>query len=338
MHCSGTISVLICTYRRPNDLLRCLSALEQQTLPPAEVIVTVRDNDAETFAALSSRDNSRLPLRILVIFKAGVIAARNAALDVCKSDFMVMADDDTAAHPDWLERIYALFAANPSVGGIGGRDRCLLNGEWDDRQQARVGEIQWFGRLIGNNHLGFGAPRTAHILKGANMSFRMSAVGDLRVDERLRGSGAQPHEDSVFCASLRKKGYDILYDPSILVDHYEGQRDEPRHYSDVLRVKVAEELRDLGFNWAIVMSIEFPFWQQAIFIAWNFLIGTRIAPGLVQAVRFTPSLGVHAWWRFWLIQQGTFRCYAYLFRTRKQQPERNSSETRLCQAEDSTQH
>ena len=306
---SGTIGVLICSYRRPRDLQRCLDALERQTVAPKEVLVVIRADDHETRSALDNRASRLLPLRILTVIEEGVRAARRVGFDACTSDFLAIADDDTAAHPDWLERIRDHFLAQPNVAGVGGRDRCLVGGKWDDRQKPRVGEIQWFGRLLGYNHLGYGPPRQVQILKGANMSFRMSAVGDLRVDSRLRGSGAQPHEDSIFCVDLRRKGYQIIYDPLVLVDHYEGVRDEPRHYASVLRVTDARQFRDLAYNWSVVISREFPPLQQFVFLIWNFLIGTRVGPGVLQAVRFTPSLGIVSWKRFWLTQQGTYESY-----------------------------
>ena len=43
------ITVLIPTYRRPKDLGRCLEALQKQTRPADEVLVVVRNTDAETW-------------------------------------------------------------------------------------------------------------------------------------------------------------------------------------------------------------------------------------------------------------------------------------------------
>lgn len=43
------ISVLIPTYRRPKDLARCLEALKKQKRVPDEVLVIVRNTDAETW-------------------------------------------------------------------------------------------------------------------------------------------------------------------------------------------------------------------------------------------------------------------------------------------------
>ena len=190
-----TISALICSYRRHVDLLRCLDALDHQTRNPDEVIVVVRDTDPETKNALETRRRGPVSTRVVVVAVPGLIAARSAGLDACVSDFVAMTDDDAVPHADWLERILKHFMKQSNLAGVGGRDRCLLNGRWDERRKLRVGEIQWFGRLIGNHHLGYGPPRMVQVLKGANMSFRMSAVGSTRTSPGMRGAGAQPHEE-----------------------------------------------------------------------------------------------------------------------------------------------
>ena len=311
-----TLAVLICTFRRPDDLLRCLHALTRQTRPPDDVLLVVREEDRLTRDALAHLPPDAAPaFRIVPVATPGLAAARNAGLDACTSDLLAMTDDDTAPHPDWIERIVAHFAADPSLGGVGGRDRCLRDGVWDDTRQPRVGELQWFGRMVGYHHLGSGPPRPVHILKGANMSWRLRAVGDLRVDHRLRGRGAQPHEDSAFGLAVRRRGYTLLYDPAVLVDHFEGARDEDRHYAGILPVRDAQAFREGPYNWVVALWDEFRWPRHLVFVVWNLLVGTRVAPGLVQAIRFTPALGVASWHRFWLTQLATLDAYRTLSRS-----------------------
>jgi GT2 family glycosyltransferase len=312
MTAAHTICVVICSHQRHVDLMRCLDAIELQTQAPTEVLVVVRETDRDTRLALDGRALGTVPIRMVPVAAPGLIAARTAGLDACNSDFVAMTDDDAVPHADWLERIVQHFLQQPSVAGVGGRDRCLLNGSWDETEKSRVGEIQWFGRLVGYHHLGYGPVRKVQVLKGANMSFRMSAVGSTRVGPNMRGIGAQPHEDSMFSVALRRKGLNLIYDPKVLVDHYEGEREEPRHYAAMLPVKDARAFRDVAFNWALVISTEFSPLRQLVFLVWNLFIGTRIAPGLAQALRFTPTMGLLSWQRFWLTQQGTFESYKLL--------------------------
>ena len=75
---------------------------------------------------------------------------------------MALTDDDAEPRNDWIERIKHHFE-QPEVGGVGGRDDQVVNPGRADR----VGELQWFGRLVGNHHLGVGDARPSTFSKGS---------------------------------------------------------------------------------------------------------------------------------------------------------------------------
>ncbi len=308
-----TRGVLICSYKRPESLLSCLAALADQRRRPDDVIVVARESDPATLAALRTRAADGLPLRVVVVTVPGKICALNAGLDACRTDILTIADDDTVARPDWLERVSDHFAADPTLGGLGGRDRCHDGEGFDDRQRTVVGRLQWFGRTIGNHHLGYGGPREVHFLKGANMSYRAEAFATLRFDLRLRGQGAQPSEDLAFSLAVRRAGWRLVYDPAVLIDHYAAPRNEPRHYvvGSPLMADPAGYF-DIAYNNVIALWDALPPARRAVYAAWALLVGTRVLPGLVQAVRTTPGQGRMAWRRFLLCQQAHLAAYALL--------------------------
>jgi GT2 family glycosyltransferase len=299
-----TIGVLIATYRRSNDLLRCLAALEKQTLPADDILLVVREDDAETRSSLSGFATISLPIRIITVSVAGVVAARNAGLDALKTDILAIIDDDTSPHATWLSRVMQNFRSDPALGGLGGRDRCFDGKEFDEHRESVVGKIQWFGRTIGNHHRGFGELREVDVLKGANMSYRSKAIADVRFDTRLKGNGAQPSEDFCFSVAVKCKGWKLAYDPLVLVDHYASQRAEVRHYVGVSAVNDALVFRDFAYNQVISIWHALSPLRRAAFFFWSVLIGTGVFPGFVQAIRFTPKLGIHSWRRFVIAQQG----------------------------------
>ena len=100
-----TIGVFIATYRRSSDLLRCLAALEKQRHQADEILLVVREDDTETRSSLSDFAVKSLPIRIITVSVPGVVAARNAGLDACKTDILAIIDDDTSPHVDWLSRV-----------------------------------------------------------------------------------------------------------------------------------------------------------------------------------------------------------------------------------------
>ncbi|MBV9832801.1 MAG: glycosyltransferase family 2 protein, partial [Alphaproteobacteria bacterium] len=98
-------TVIVPTYKRPDDLRRCLDALKDQTKLPARVVVVRRDIDTATEAMLAAYDPGKLLLVVHVVTVPGVVAALNEGLDAATGDIVAMTDDDAAPHHDWLERI-----------------------------------------------------------------------------------------------------------------------------------------------------------------------------------------------------------------------------------------
>lgn len=287
-----TITVIIPTYRRPKDLERCLEALKQQTRPVDELLVVVRDTDAETWAFLAQFNPEGLPLRTVTVTFPGQVAALNAGLDVAQGDIISITDDDAAPHPDWLERIEAHFLSDEGIGGVGGRDWVYFGTQlYDGLPRKVVGRVKWFGRVIGNHHLGVGVPQEVDTLKGANMSYRQTAITGVRFDKRLRGKGSQIHNDLAFCLALRRRGWKLIYDPMVAVDHYQGQRfdEDQRHhqFNEVATMNIVH-------NKTLALLEHFSPAQRLIFLIWAVLVGMRTEPGFLQGLRLFPREGLLA--------------------------------------------
>lgn len=306
-----TITVVVPTYRRPKDLVRCLEALKQQTRTANEVLVIVRDTDAETWTFLATFNSDLLPLNTVTVKVPGVVAAMNAGLDSAKGDIIVFTDDDAAPHSDWLARIENRFLSDEQIGGVGGRDWVYHGTQLEDGECEVVGQVNWFGRMIGNHHFGVGAPREVDLLKGVNMSFRRTAIKELRFDQRMQGTGAQVNFEIAFSLALKRAGWKLIYDPKVAVDHYPAQRfdeDQRRSFNEIA-------LTNAVHNETLILLEHLPRANRAVFLLWAILVGTRESLGLVQCLRFLPGEGLLAgqkllvswrgrWqgWRTW--QQG----------------------------------
>ena len=213
------VTVIVPTYRRIDRLIQCLTALTRQTMPPAQVVVVVRDIDPDS-AATARRFADLLPLELVEIDVPGQVAALNRGIDRATGDIVAITDDDAAPHADWIARIEGWYHRDNRIGGVGGRDHVYHDGVPETGAARVVGRLQWFGRVIGNHHLGTGRPRDVDVLKGANWSLRRAAIGDLRLNTRLRGSGAQVQNDLDFSLRLRRRGWRLVYDPRVAVDHF----------------------------------------------------------------------------------------------------------------------
>lgn len=268
--------MLIPTWRRPAELSRCLAGLQAQTRRADEVAIVVRQGDDLTRSALADRPEDGLPLRSLEIDVPGVIAALNAGFASVSGDVVVVTDDDTVPRPDWLSRIEHQFEADPRVGGVGGRDWVHHNSRVEDGVRNPVGKLRWYGRVIGNHHLGAGESREADVLKGANMAYRREALEGVRVDERLHGGGAQVHFELDLSLAVKARGWKLIYDPAIAVDHYTAERPPGEEREQPPRAALADEVH----NETYVLLKAFPWHRRLAALVYWLAIGSRRAPGI----------------------------------------------------------
>lgn len=273
------VSVLVPSYGRPASLARCLAALAGQTRAPDEVVVGVRTGDAATIAVVEEARAAGLPVRVATTADAGVVASMQAALDAASGDIVALTDDDARPFPSWIAGLLAHLQSAPDVGGVGGRD-------WQPYERGdarRVGVVQWFGRVIGNHHLGAGAVRDVDVLKGVNCSFRAPLLRAVGFDKRLRGAGAQLYWELGVCLPMRRAGWRLLYDPSVGVDHDVA----PRLDADHLHRGVFAEppLVDAVHNETVALLEGRRGAARACYLLWAFLIGTGEAPGPLQCAR-----------------------------------------------------
>ena len=297
------ITVLIPTYRRPKDLARCLEALRKQTRSADEVLLVVRDTDAETWELLEAFNLDLLPLCTVKVSVPGQVAALNAGLDAAGGEIIAITDDDAAPHADWLAAIETHFLSDDCVGGVGGRDWVYHGTQLEDGTREVVGRVQWFGRVIGNHHLGVGEPREVDVIKGANMSYRRTAIATLRFDRRLRGTGSQIHNDMAFSLGLRRAGWKLIYDPAVAVNHYPAQRfdeDQRNKFNHIALLNIVH-------NETLTMLEHLPPARRFVFLVWAILVGTRSTLGFVQWLRFVPEEGRLAGQKWLASMQGLWQ-------------------------------
>ena len=177
-----TTSVLIPSYRRPDRLVACLTALAQQTVLPGEVLVVWQGDDRQT-KDVTVRMAEQLPYRLVVLHSPdpGIVPAETLALENATGDVIYLTDDDVVPPPGWLER-FLRFYADPSVGAVGGpADNYRQDNSLFERREVEpVGRLTWFGKAYGNMHTQAvewrdRPPEVVDHLVGYNMTLRRSA-------------------------------------------------------------------------------------------------------------------------------------------------------------------
>ncbi len=306
MTCS--VSVVVATYRRPERLAACLDSLRCQSLRADEVLVIVHDSDEPSAAVVAQLARSWRELRCLRVERRGLVPALNRGLGAAREQIVAFTDDDAVPAVDWLERIVATFEQDAAIAAVGGRDVVFENGAFvevpsgsrDPAAGPTVGRLEWFGRTLGNHHIGFGAPRDVDMLKGVNMSFRRSAVARLGFDERLRGEGATMHSELSICLPLRRRGLRVVYDPEIVVMHFPS----PRLYGVQRSDLGSEAVFSAAHNEALEILDHVGAVRRLVYDVWGTTIGNSNAPGVAVLGRDLLRRKPAAWSRFIAAQRG----------------------------------
>lgn len=189
------LSVIIATLGRKAHVSRLLQHLESQVRVPDEVIISTPD---PSHVEVYQSDKFRVSY---VFGHTGSAVQRNVALEqaVGRADIVCFFDDDFIPADDYLAKLEAAFAANPTWSVIMGL--VVADG-------ARGTGLDWEEGMAALN-AALAEPEDTQVIDhvgayGCNMSMRVSFVGALRFDERLPLYGWL--EDIDLTSQLRRRG------------------------------------------------------------------------------------------------------------------------------------
>lgn len=137
-----TVSVVVPTFKRPELLDRCLSALLAQDIAPHRYEVLVADDAAcaETCAQVAgwsafAGERNRRVRYVAVRGAHGPAAARNAGWRAAQGDIIAFTDDDCLPAPGWLRAGLAALAADETIAGVSGKLIVPLTGAPTDYER-----------------------------------------------------------------------------------------------------------------------------------------------------------------------------------------------------------
>ncbi len=108
------ISVVIPNWNGAEHLPTCLDSLRRQTYPLVEVIVVDNNSDDDSLALLEAQyaEVKAIPLKE----NRGYAGAVNLGFREAEGEILVVLNNDTEAHPSWLEELGAGLQRHPEVG------------------------------------------------------------------------------------------------------------------------------------------------------------------------------------------------------------------------------
>jgi len=98
------ISVIICTYNRPNDIGRAVKSVLANTYPDYELLIVDQSNTDETKKIVEKCITKNSHLKYLWSVR-GKSRAVNLGVKEAEGDIIAFTDDDCVVSEDWLEKI-----------------------------------------------------------------------------------------------------------------------------------------------------------------------------------------------------------------------------------------
>lgn len=207
------ISVIVPTYNRLALLQRTLDSLFRQDYPDFEIIVV---NDGSTDGTHEYLSGAAVPgnFKYLHHENRGLAATRKRGLEHARGDIIAFTDDDCVVPPNWLTKIAARLTG--TVAGVGG---VVRTGNPSNIFAVATDLMQnYYKDAINRGDV------KVPFLTGNNVAYKRSSLEKVGgPDPRFR-MGA---EDRDLTFRIAQTGGALVYDPSIVIDHY--------HDSDLLR-------------------------------------------------------------------------------------------------------
>lgn len=224
-----TVTVVICTRDRADDLVRALESLERQTYRDFRVLVVDNAPSGQTTARAVEGLRGRFDhLDYVVEPEPGLSNARNCAIQTVGTDVVAWIDDDEVADENWLAEIVAAFIRYPDAAAVSGTVVPAELETWP----------QWWFEQYGGHSKGRGFTKAVFpqgdtgkqsplyplpaFGAGANMAIRTSAMTGLGGFDRALGAGSPTFggEDTLLFSQLLVGGQTVVYEPAALTRHF----------------------------------------------------------------------------------------------------------------------
>lgn len=261
--------VIIPTYLRVETLQKCLAALENQTVPPEEIIIVRRDTDLATAEFIKKYQKAVKPFAVTEkeVSVPGYLPPISAGLKSANGDYVAILDDDAIARPDWVEKSVEIFrASKPNVGALNGAMVC----HQEEAGSVYPARISFWGRfaIVDKKKIN----KKINALVEGDMILRGEAVKNIAIDLRLN-RGRVAHHGLDIGLQLLSCGWQIVYAPVLNVEHLAIQApNSPENPADIETF--------IG-NLALIIKKHFGTKRLWLFVLYNLLVGQYQMPGLV---------------------------------------------------------
>ena len=254
-------TLIVCTYMRPEPLLRLLQSVQEQTVYPDEIIIIDGSLNRDTEFVLKDKAILNLQYFLVEDDNRGLTRQRNfgiskAAID---SEIVCFLDDDTVLKPNYFEEIIKSFESSEIIVGVGGT--AINEYRWKLQETKTVYNSKKYyhfenyvyregSRNVVRNYLGLasnlgpgkmpnfshgrtcGFPITAKeyevdLLIGMAMAFRKSIFQNIQFSNFFEGYGL--YEDADFSLRALSYGKNVI-NTNAQLQHFHESSGRPNQY------------------------------------------------------------------------------------------------------------
>lgn len=254
-------SLIVCTYMRPEPLLKLLQSVQKQSLYPDEILIIDGSTNKETEVILSKNQCKGLKYFVVADENRGLTKQRNFGIAKVAPDSEIICflDDDTILEGNYFEELLKTYTIYPEALGVGGY--IVNETQWKyvgDHFEPKLSEFYFDGwkrkdgsRFVLRKKLGLDSdcppgysslfshgrsvgflPPTGKIYEvemfmGGVSSFRKTVFEQLSFSTYFEGYGL--YEDADFSLRLAKKGK-LYLNTAAQLHHFHADSGRPNQY------------------------------------------------------------------------------------------------------------
>jgi GT2 family glycosyltransferase len=225
------VSILLVLLNRAELTFLCLESILANCRIPYELVLVDNGSQDQTRQLLERMDGARV---IRNAENQGFIRAVNQAAEVARGEHLLLLNNDTRLIGDGPAIAAERLDRDPTIGAVGGRlispDGTLQEAGSEVRPD---GSTRFVGRGAPPLAPAFQTERTVDYCSGA---FLMTPARDFRALGGLDEDFSPAYFDDLdYCARLAQRGKRVVYEPRIVLLHYESASSSPQYVRQLMR-------------------------------------------------------------------------------------------------------